>query len=482
MTSPLQSVTPSGPAGRSLVIGSGCPASLAPADTQSADPFDLVVVAPGPAEGRDATWPIDAARRAAAAVATDGVVYVIAPARTRRPLVAELERTGLSSGVQFVHLPSFENTRVVAPVRTGPLRYALRQFAIGSRRKRLAAAAVLRLPGALRLVGARSDVAVALRRPSAPPLFAWLPDPTTDRTAVIVFPLSRTNGALGFHEFASGGRTPVAVDKLLPSAADAAKRSTNIDAACVHARAAGAHTPEVLGSFPEIPLIRQSVVPGVPGHLLLDRRPQRLGSAVDAVGAWLARWHELTAEQLVVDRARLGEWIFEPLSELTDDLPADGGYEARLRRLCSRVEGRSVPLVWAHGDLTMSNVLLRRGGGLSVVDWETARPAQLPLHDLYYALADAAAATERYSNRVAAVRECFADGGRYVPMAARWRERMAGSVGIDHDAALLSFHACWLHHAAIERATQSVASERPFARILRFVAESNGLMSGLSVG
>jgi len=481
MTGPLQLLTPSGPAGQSLVIGSGCPEGLAAAQAASAGPFDLVIVAPDVAERGDAPWLRDAAQRASSAVAPDGIVYVIAPAGARRRLITSLERNGLSSATTFVHLPSFENTRVIAPARTAQLRYGLRHFATGSRRKRLMGSAALRLPGGHRLLGTLADAAVALRRPSAPSMFEWLPGPAEGRSAVIVLPLSLDHGAVSLHEFAPGGREPVAVDTLLSSAVDLARRNSSVEAARVSARAAGAETPDLIGSFPEIPLVRQGFVRGTSGQLILDGRPRRLEPVLSAVGMWLARWNEITVEEIVVDRARLDQWILEPLSEVKHDLPADDGFGDRLQRLCARVEGSSVPLVWAHGDLTMSNILLRRDGRVGVIDWETARPRQLPLHDLYYALADAVAATERYSNRVAAVQECFAEGGSYVHMAAQWCDRLAASVGVDHDTALLSFHSCWLQHAANERRTTSVAAERPFAHILRWVAESDRLRQGLSL-
>jgi hypothetical protein len=44
--------------------------------------------------------------------------------------------------------------------------------------------------------------------------------------------------------------------------------------------------------------------------------------------------------------------------------------------------GRSLPIVWQHGDFSSLNVF-RRGGSIHVVDWEAAVPG-LPLDDLLY--------------------------------------------------------------------------------------------------
>jgi thiamine kinase-like enzyme len=129
-------------------------------------------------------------------------------------------------------------------------------------------------------------------------------------------------------------------------------------------------------------------------------------------------------------------------------------------------EGKPVKLVAAHNDLTTANVLVGRDGRLAVVDWDTAAPRALPLTDLFYALADAEAATRRFADRVAAF---FA--------APTQEARFRAALGIDDALADLCFHACWLRHAANESLRPELKA-RPFLEIVRAIAAQRMRLGG----
>jgi hypothetical protein len=120
--------------------------------------------------------------------------------------------------------------------------------------------------------------------------------------------------------------------------------------------------------------------------------------------------------------------------------------------------------------------------GLGVVDWESAAVDRLPLTDLLYAAVDAAAAAARYEDRVAAFEDCCSSDGRYVRFVGQLLRRLATAVAATERVAELSFHACWLHHAANERRDGRTDAERPFLAILRQVAERRDEWPGLLRG
>ena len=131
-----------------------------------------------------------------------------------------------------------------------------------------------------------------------------------------------------------------------------------------------------------------------------------------------------------------------------------------------------MPLVATHNDLTMVNVFVERSGSLGVVDWESAREQGLPLVDFYYAAADAAAAANRYADRLAAFREQFGDEAGSMSTARELERRLVGALGLRPEVVQLAFHVCWIQHAAAEQRATLEPAHRPFLEILRSVADS----------
>ena len=120
------------------------------------------------------------------------------------------------------------------------------------------------------------------------------------------------------------------------------------------------------------------------------------------VAPWLERWNAATAVPGTVDEVLLERELLRPAAALAPLLPEGDRYEAWLRQRAERWDGSPIPLVAAHHDLTMTNVLLTPSGGIGVVDWASARERSLPLVDLAYAMADATAAATGYLDRAAA--------------------------------------------------------------------------------
>jgi hypothetical protein len=363
----------------------------------------------------------------------DAVALLRLPARARAAVASEGE---LELGPAVLEIGG----RLV-PAERGAVRWALGAVP-ASARGRLAAVA----PGWA--LGLAAPAAIA-RPPGSRPLGAWLRAHGTG-TSVVAAP--------GAAFLLDGERLRVAAKV---GAGPPARRELTEARALAElgpaARAAGADVPEVVeeGELGGRLLIVTTGVEGRPGSVLLAERPGRRDALVARIADWLLRWNLATATEAMLSRELLEREVLAPARAVGTLVPD-------LERLARAVEGRPVKLVAAHNDLTTANVLVG-DGRLAVLDWDTAAPRALPLTDLFYAVADAEAATRGFANRVAATSE-------------EHERRFKDALGLDDAVADLCFHACWLRHAANESLRDQQA--RPFLEIARTVAAQRIRMGG----
>jgi len=231
---------------------------------------------------------------------------------------------------------------------------------------------------------------------------------------------------------------------------------------------AGAHVPSViaLGSVNGRPVVVETALEGRSAAAVLNTRPGRLGDVLDRVTTWLERWSCLTRVTQPIDAAQLQTEVLEPAAMLG----LGEAYRRWLEHRCEALAGRPAPLVDAHNDLTMWNVLLDDRGGMGIVDWETARQRSMPLGDLFYAVVDAVSAADSYRNRIHAFTECFSPGGAHAARVRALERRLQNAVEASEEIAQLSLHACWLQHAANEHRATPPGEARPFLEIVRMMA------------
>jgi hypothetical protein len=88
----------------------------------------------------------------------------------------------------------------------------------------------------------------------------------------------------------------------------------------------------------------------------------------------------------------MDRWISAPLERIawvTGRLPGGRRYQSGIRALATSLEealtGRGVALSWIHGDFVPGNFLASTATNSvsGIVDWELARPGELPLLDIY---------------------------------------------------------------------------------------------------
>lgn len=389
--SPLELLHPDGAAPRAVVIGDGCPDQLVPSSVLAEDgPCDLVVIAPGPGEGKTAEWfrrALDLARRRLDA---DGVAYLLVMRPARRRALRALAGSGLSADTAFLHLPSGDQSRQLVPLSARTASYAFSNLVPARPSRRRLALAILSLPGGERLLARIAPVVGVVARPSpSRPLCQWLFDldgaATPAPAPVITAGWHDPRSSFVLHCFTQRGDAPPRVAKIR-SASDSAGEAEILRTVGAAARQAGVETPEPLRveSLDGRSVLLETAVRGRSAAALLGDDPRRIPALLEQLARWIESWSLLTARPQPLEAARLAADLIAP-AELLAPLITDGaGYVDWLAERSAELSGTTVPLVSAHNDLTMANVLVAGSGSLGVVDWEAARADGLPLTDFFY--------------------------------------------------------------------------------------------------
>lgn len=388
----------------------------------------------------------------------DAYVYVLAPPFRRRALLRRLQRLGLRPAAAFLHVRGPAENDLLVQLDRRALSCAASATVSAPAWMR----AVVRFaPDALLRASALvlPRVGVACRPERGDALAAWLHDAASASTPPLLLQRTRVDGRDRRLVHALGPRA--AIVKLDGDGVDERRRLEEHGPA---AAAAGAAVPQ--------PIPFDAAPAGAVGLTLLHGRAASAAIAggvespddvVARVAAWLERWNGATAVAASVDEPLLEEHVLAPAAALEAVLPDGGRYRSWLERRARDWLGSELVLVTAHLDLTMANVLLTRGGGIAVVDWAQARSDFLPLVDLLYAAADAAAAAHSYRDRADAFHS-----DAYARLVRVHEERSAKELGLGPDVRELCFHACWLHHARNE--LEAGATDAPFRRIVAAVA------------
>jgi hypothetical protein len=165
---------------------------------------------------------------------------------------------------------------------------------------------------------------------------------------------------------------------------------------------------------------------------------------IDRVAEWVVEFGlgtRASSDRLADERRRLTEDVLPKWAAL-------GADESLLSCLTQ------VPAVGQHNDLGSWNIVVA-DSDFTVVDWESAAAAGLPLWDLIYFLADAlvlldgAALAEQ---RPAAVARLFRGDSPSSPLLFAWIRRAAETYGLPPTTIGPIATLCWLHHSLSEPA------------------------------
>jgi len=273
-------------------------------------------------------------------------------------------------------------------------------------------------------------------------------------SCVVVTPRFRASSHVVFLVLAKGRPEPLLVAKL-PRLAGA---GASVEREVANLRAVQALRPGGFDSIPRViafeeyrgrPILVETALAGEPMDPATVRRNR--SGCCDAVTGWLTE-----VQRPVAGRDEAGPGWFERLAEqplrwfetafpLLDE-------EARLLgrtwELAEPLRDAALPLVVEHGDLSNPNILLRKGGGLGVVDWELAEPHGLPTYDLFFFLTYAAFAQRNARTNgeyLAAFHAAFFGPAAWArPYVAAYVERLR----VPADALTPLFVLCWARYIA----------------------------------
>jgi Phosphotransferase enzyme family len=477
---PLELLHPTGQIGRCIVLGSNCPPRLFPPARWRSDggPADLVLLAPSWNECQSKGWLNETASLLSKELSRDGLAYAVVPPPWRRQTEKSLRLHGLVVELSVLHLPNLATSHYLVPLHDTLVRYVVERLLGTSPMRRQLALFGLRFASTTQFIEKfSSSMGLVARREKAPPLFNWLGQleiarAETPRHIVIKSPRPESCHAV-LHCFYGTEAYPAAIAKVSRRCAGSVSLKEEFKTLRSFAdtvRQSGADVPDAVGyiQIEENDVSLQTVLKGVPATRFLDYKPRRLFGVLESVTKWLEAWNRATTVSRVFDEEIIDRVILDPAKRLARLLDKGEVYVDWLIQLCSRLNGYPVPLVAAHNDLTMSNIIILDDNRLGVIDWETAGEGQLPMTDFYYMVADAAASTQHYADREGSFETCFVRG-KYVEDVARLRRRSEKSVGISKDLSLLCFHVCWLRHADNEQVRHEEPRGKPFLGILRKV-------------
>jgi hypothetical protein len=247
-----------------------------------------------------------------------------------------------------------------------------------------------------------------------------------------------------FHLFPPGASAPAWILKFarVPGYADPFDRDERGLAVALGAGAAGARAPRLLGRFVADGL-HASIETAAVGYRLrelLQRVSAREGrDLIDGVASWIVELGRATAappDALTGERRRL-------LDDVVPRWAAERGVASLVTNLPPLVA------VAQHNDLGTWNVIVD-GRDFVAVDWESARPAGLPLWDLLYFLADALAMLDGAvdgATRHEHTRRLFRGELPSSRALFEWIRRAVAAFAIPDEAVGAIATLCWLHHS-----------------------------------
>jgi hypothetical protein len=408
-------------------------------------------------------------------MAPDGVLYAMAPRRSRRQMLRLLRSQGLKIGPPTLHLRSGA-ARYYIPLKATCLRFAVDSWPL-PRRWRFFARLLRTVPGCSEILSYLLPTIGFAASSSKILPFSWLLSRSDGAPAGALVATSWRHIEASALVFGFTERNPVPriVAKQPPSSmrTTASHEASMLTEVAPFAQQAGVGVPrliEFLDKWGQT-YVLETGVSGRPLSQLLATRPADLVNVVHKLATWLEAWHQNSVQRAPLTSAECEEMVLEPARSLMGGLHSGSEYLAWLDDASSRLIGSEVPWVNTHNDLTMANVLRDHEGRISVVDWEAARMRGLPLADFWYSACDAATACGS-QDRATMFNHCFLQGGALNALVAPHEQRLREIVGGPPEWLELCFHACWLQHAANEQIEGMADESSPFLAIVNALAAS----------
>ena len=294
VVSPLEQFHPDGYVTGVAVAGSGRIGVTVPKAAAGAERTDLLLIVPTAKQARTRRWLDDVLMAERPRLGGDAIVYVVAPRFRRRGIRRALARHGLRQVFAVAHVPDLERPRYLVPIERGAAGRAFASVVAVWPRRRRVLGALLRVPGAGRLLAALGpSVALVAQGRGARPPFEWL---SQLAGADAVPPTIVTNGrdADRLVLIGSGRDEGGIVAKVrFGRRAELDKEAVNLGTLGLTARTGIARVPELRSFRAETgrTVLVESGVSGTPAAALLSASPSSFTHVVSLLAEWLEGWH-----------------------------------------------------------------------------------------------------------------------------------------------------------------------------------------------
>jgi thiamine kinase-like enzyme len=477
----LELLHPDGTASISIVLGSNCPEALLPERQEALDQkAALLIIAPSARECQSEGWLEKSANFVNHHLADDGVCYVLVPIPWRWKMIRLLSRLTLVIDASFWHFPDWASSQYLVPLHRGPVSFAVENIIYVPRWKQMIARQLFGSSAVRGRLGSFwKSAAISVRRPNARPLFQWLSNSNHGKeiieSAIIRQSWRGLRGASILYCFPEREALPSAIAKLasVENYSVCLEREVEaLEALGPSARSAGMQVPQILlklrnNAYSSLIL---SPLRGRPVSDLLASNSNLLSPLLTKIVEWLKGWHISTINLRPLNVEWLAQNFCAPLERLLPFLQNAQEYQSWLIDRIQTAVGTPLPLVSAHNDLTMANILVEEPDVFGVVDWETGLSQNWPLVDFYYAVTDAVRIAQGYTDWLEAFKACYEAKGAYTRDVHRWEEALRSAIDLSPALTELCFHACWLHHASNEHEVSQPGDPRPFLAIVQWLA------------
>lgn len=198
----------------------------------------------------------------------------------------------------------------------------------------------------------------------------------------------------------------------------------------------------------------EQMVSGLEARRVLSNPAARARMQAAAVAA-IAELHRRTALSVRVDAAMLARWVDEPLA-LVQRLDGIRAHASRNQKAIMRLtdelhgalSGRTLSVCWIHGDLVPQNIFVTPDAAAitGIVDWDQARPNDLPFLDALQLLLSTRMIVEHceLGDLVCALRS----GSGWTPHEQMLLETAQRALPGDALSTRAMVLLCWLRHIA----------------------------------
>lgn len=194
-------------------------------------------------------------------------------------------------------------------------------------------------------------------------------------------------------------------------------------------------------------LLVQNALTGRIMRPTLVRRQEKL--CIDAVFSWLVELNVVTYSS---HRDKYDCFV-QAVKKSLDDLESAFSQTSdgkkliqQTRDLVAPLQGKNIPSVFEHGDLSSPNIIIRSNHKSSVVDWELAEPRGLPAVDLFFFLTYVAFARQkarRYQDYLGAFQTTFFGKNAWArPYITHYSEKLK----LSHEVLNPLFILCWCRY------------------------------------